>query len=187
MFVRRWMSSPAVALPADTPLQDALRFMEGRRIRHIAVGLPGGGTGIVTTNDLHRSLALGDLYLGRGRRRLGDLLPEQPLSVHPDLPVERAVEMMLLNGVTGLPVVEGGRLVGLVTASDVFRAFTYVMGVCESGARLSLNAPEKENLLEDIKAKSMGMVIRSLIACPSPQGGLEVVMRVRGRKGISAA
>jgi acetoin utilization protein AcuB len=181
------MSSPAVALPAETSLQDALRFMEGRRIRHVAVSLPTGSTGIVTTHDLHRSLALGEVYLGRGRRKLGDLLPEQPMSVHPDLPVERAVELMLLNGVTGLPVAEDGRLVGLVTASDIFRAFTYVMGVCESGARISVTALERDNLLESIQEKSVGLVIRSLIACPSPQGGLEVVMRVRGRKGVSAA
>ena len=153
----------------------------------MAIALPGGRTGIVTSNDLNRSLASGELYLGQGRRVLGDLLPEAPLSVYPDLPMERAVEVMLMNGVTGLPVAEGGRLLGLVTASDVFRAFTYVMGVCESGARLSLTALDRENLLEEITEKSRGLVIRSLVACPSPQGGLEVVMRVRGRKGASAA
>ena len=103
------------------------------------------------------------------------------------VPVERAVEVMLMNGVTGLPVMENGRMVGLVTASDVFRAFTYVMGVCESGARLSMTALDQENLIEEIAEQSRGLVIRSLVACPSLQGGLEVVMRVRGRKGVSAA
>ena len=185
MFVRRWMSSPAVSLAAEMPIQDALRFMEGRRIRHAAVVTPLGGVGIVTSNDLQRSL------LSTGwtavRRVVGDLLPEIPLSVLPDLPIERAVEVMLMNGVTGLPVVEARRLVGVITASDVFRAFTYVMGVCESGARLTLSVAERADLLDILEEQSRGLVIRSLIVCPSPQGSLDVLMRVRGRKEISAA
>jgi acetoin utilization protein AcuB len=186
MFVRRWMTAPVVMLPAETPLPEALRFMEGRRIRHIAVPGAHGPVGVVQSADLQRALASADPFAPRARR-LGDLAFPPILTVTPDLPVERAAEMMLLNGVSGVPVLENGRLVGMLTASDVLRAFTYVMGVCESGARLFLGVPERGDLLEQVRLKSRGLVVRSLVACPSPDGGLEVVMRVRGRQGITAA
>ncbi len=187
MVVRPWMTSPTVALLTETSLPDALRFMEGKNLHHCAVMGSRGFAGTVSRAELYRMLASGGPVGGSTRRCLGDVLIRSPLSVPRDLPIERAAEMMLLNHVFAMPILEDGRLYGMITSSEILRAFTYVMGVCEGGARLVLNSSEGGDLLDEIRQRSCGLTIRSLVACPDPSGGREVVMRVRGRNGASAA
>ena len=187
MFVRMWMTSPAVALLTETPLPDAPRFMEGKNLLHCAVVGGRGFAGMISRAELCRVLGAGGRPDGSSRKSLGDVLLRSPLSVPRDLPVERAAEMMLLNHVSAMPVLEDGRLYGMITSSEILRAFTYVMGVCEGGARLYLSSSEGVDLLDEIRERSCGLTIRSLVACPDPSGGREVVMRVRGRNGASAA
>jgi len=187
MFVRTWMSSPAVALLTETLIPDAIRFMEGRNIHHVPVMGGRGLAGMASSADLHRILASGGGSNLSWRRTLGDVLIQSPLGAPQDLPIERAAEMMLMNHVSAMPVLEEGRLLGMITTSDVLRAFTYAMGVCEGGARLHLHSPDGGDLLEEIRERSCGLTIRSLVVCPDPSGGREVVMRVRGRNGVSAA
>ena len=90
---------------------------------------------------------------------------------------------MLEREVSGLPVVEDGRLTGMITESDVFRAFTRLLGVNEAGARVVLSVAEGSDLMEEIRRRTAGLAIRSLTAT-SRDGGWEVVMRLRGRTPV---
>lgn len=187
MFVRTWMSSPALALLAETPLPEAARFMEGKRIRHVAVLGSKGLLGMVSCTDLYRRLATGGVDGWYDRKTLGDIVAQPPPLLQKDLPVERAAEMMLLHHASALPVLEEGRLAGVIGATDIVRAFIYLLGVCEGGARLHLTASDTGDILDEIRERSCGLSIQSLVVCPNPSGGREVVMRVRGRGAVSVA
>jgi CBS domain-containing protein len=51
-----------------------------------------------------------------------------PFSVRPSAPVEKAAHLLITNKIGSLPVVEDGKLVGIVTASDMLRALEALLG-----------------------------------------------------------
>ncbi len=78
--------------------------------------------GILTDRDLRQ-------YLGvEERTRIEAAMTETPLTIPPTLTVQEATQLMLKHQVSGLPVLEGGQLVGIITTSDVLRAFLELTG-----------------------------------------------------------
>jgi acetoin utilization protein AcuB len=61
-----------------------------------------------------------------------------PFSVHPSAPVEKAAHLLMTNKIGSLPVVEDGRLVGIITATDMLRALEAVLGA-DGSSRIDLN------------------------------------------------
>jgi acetoin utilization protein AcuB len=181
MFVRSFMSSPVVTLPSTTRAIDALELMQARKIRRIPVMEAGKLTGILTMGDLQAVLGLQEHSARRAATLLGDLMTRRVHTVAPDDPLERAARMMLENEVSGLPVLNEEKVVGIITESDIFLAFTRIMGIVERGVRLVLTVPEGVDLLDHLSRRVAGMRVRSLAAYPRREGGWEAVVRVRGR------
>jgi len=181
MFVRSFMSSPVVTLPSATRAIDALELMQAKKIRRIPVTEDGRLTGILTLGDIQSVLGLQEHSIRRASTKLGDIMTREVRIVGPDDPLERAVRVMLENEVSGLPVVDGAKVVGIITESDIFLAFTRIMGIVERGARVVMTVPEGEDLMEQLARRTAGMGVRSLAAYPAREGGWEVVVRIRGR------
>lgn len=178
MFVRDWMTSPAIVIPPQVPVGDALDFMNAQKIRRFPVVEDGELVGIVTKSDL---IAASGALRGSGRI-VGDVMASDPVTAAPGDTIENAAHLMLMGKISGLPVVDEGRLVGIITESDVFRAFCDVMGIAERGTRVVLSVPEEEELLDGIARKVHGLTIRSLITHHNPaQGRWEVTLRLCGR------
>lgn len=181
MFVRNFMSSPVVTLSSATRAIDALELMQARKIRRIPVTEEGRLTGILTLGDLQAVLGLQEHSIRRASTKLGDLMTRGVRTVAPDDPLERAARMMLDHDVSGLPVLDDDALVGIITESDIFLAFTRIMGIVERGVRVVLTVPEGADLMEHLSRRTAGLAVRSLAAYPSREGGWEAVVRVRGR------
>jgi acetoin utilization protein AcuB len=91
--------------------------------------------------------------------------------------------MMLENKVSGLPVVEEGRVVGILTESDLFRALCQMLGIGEKGARVVMSVDDDDDLLARIRRRLSGLAMRSLVTVHDPKHGRwDVVLRVRGRQ-----
>lgn len=128
MHVREWMTSPAVALAAETRAVDALEIMAVKRIRRVPVLQGLVLVGIVTQAELQAVLGPDEHSRRRLGTTLGDIMTREVLTVRPDDRLENAARLMLDRGVGGLPVVDGGAVVGMITESDIFEAYTRVMG-----------------------------------------------------------
>jgi CBS domain-containing protein len=181
MFVRNFMSSPVVTLPSSTRAIDALELMQAKKIRRIPILDSGRLSGILTMGDLQAVLGFQEHSIRRASTKLGDLMTRAVHTVAPDDPLERAARVMLDNEVSGLPVVEGSQIAGIITESDIFLAFTRIMGIVERGVRVVMTIPEGADLLEQLSRRTTGLAVRSLAAYPSKEGGWEAVVRVRGR------
>jgi acetoin utilization protein AcuB len=181
MFVRNFMSSPVITLPSTTRAIDAVELMQAKKIRRIPILEEGKLTGILTLGDLQAVLGFQEQSIRRASTLLGDLMTRGVHTVAPDDPLERAARVMLDHEVSGLPVVEGERVAGIITESDIFLAFTRIMGIVERGVRVVMTVPEGADLLEQLARRTTGMAVRSLAAYPSRDGGWEAVVRVRGR------
>jgi CBS domain-containing protein len=126
MLVRDLMSTEVVTLDRDETLDIADRIMSLGRIRHMPV-LDGDGRlcGVVSQRDLFRgalATALG-LPPATQARLLGAILVREvmaadPVTTAPDTPLTQAAEVMLHRKIGCLPVVDGDRLVGILTEAD---------------------------------------------------------------------
>ena len=185
MFVRNWMSAPAVVIPPVVPVAAALGFMERRQIRRLPVVDYGRLVGIVTRNDLVAAIGRGRPDRRTGEKAVDELMAKKPITVHPEETLERAAEIMLRNRISGLPVVDEERVVGIITESDVFRALCRMLGIGEKGARVVMSVKDDQDLFAVVKKRLNGLGMRSLATVHDAElGRWDVVVRARGRAAV---
>ena len=134
MLVREWMTSPAVVVSPTMEALEALDRMVQLKFRRLPVEVHGKIVGIVTRGDLESKLGWDRMTWRRLGRRVEDAMTSNPFTVAPGDPLEKAVDLMIRHRIGGVPVVEQGRVVGIVTETDVFRAFVQVMEHLPAGA-----------------------------------------------------
>ena len=127
-FVRDWMTRRPITATPDTTLPDAHKTMKDNRIRRLLVVKDGKLVGIVTRGDIRgaepseaTSLSIFELNYLIGKLTLDRIMTKDPVTVAPETTIREAARLMLERKISGLPVVEGHRLVGIITESDIFR------------------------------------------------------------------
>ncbi|MBI3107201.1 MAG: CBS domain-containing protein [Candidatus Rokubacteria bacterium] len=125
------MSRPAATIRWDAPAREAAGLMRSRKIRHLPVVDAGDRlVGIVTDRDLRQAIFDANL-----RERLGEaaataeeipvreVMTWGAITVHPRTEIREAARLMHARKLGALPVVEGHRVVGILSESDVLRTF----------------------------------------------------------------
>ncbi len=127
--VRDVMSSPVVSIPRSADLSLINRIMRERQIRHLPVVDDGRVVGMISLGDVRHAFPANGPILGL--RELSELLTRitaeeimhtNLVMVAADASIAEAARLMLANKIGGLPVIEAGKLVGIITESDIFRA-----------------------------------------------------------------
>ncbi len=138
MLVRHRMTQhPVTVSPQDT-LATAQQKMTAGHFRRLPVVHDGTLVGILTDRDVRRHVGVEE------RTRVAAAMTETPLTVSPLTTVEEAVQLMLRHQVGGLPVVENGKVVGILTTSDVLQAFLEMTGAStQDSVRIDLLRTEK--------------------------------------------
>jgi acetoin utilization protein AcuB len=157
MLVRNRMTpDPQTVTPRDT-LAVAVEKMARGHFRRLPVVENSTLVGILTERDLRRHVGIEE------RTRVEAAMTERPVTVSASTPIEEAIQLMLKHQVGGLPVVADGRLVGVVTASDVMQAFVEASGATvKSSVRIDLlQEADKPDLAEaaSIISKAGGTVL----------------------------
>ncbi len=127
MLVGNRMSGKVVTLTPDDYLSTAQSSMWKGGFRRVPVVQDDQLVGIITDRDLRENLGRLD------RTTIGESMTENPLTVTPETTLEDAAQTMLKNKIGGLPVIKEGKVVGIITASDILRAFLDVIGASTSG------------------------------------------------------
>ncbi len=147
--VRDIMDPEPVTVGPETPVQEVVATLREHELSGVPVVTEGGRcVGIITDNDLVMAGDEGDLHLphfielfggivfleslhrfeGRLQRALAskarDMMTEDPVSIRPDATLQDAGRLISKTGHNRIPVVEHGRLVGLITRVDVLDALT---------------------------------------------------------------
>jgi len=119
MRVNQLMSSPVVTLDKDQPLRNAIDLIQRNEISRLVVLQEGKIVGVITEKDIARELGSSTAYrLPPGRMHVSNVMTQNPITVAPDVIAKRAAEIMLDHDVSGLPVVEGEHLAGILTKLD---------------------------------------------------------------------
>lgn len=171
MLVRDRMTKEVVTIPSSTTIFEAQKIMRESRIRRLPVVDEGKLVGIVTYNDLLEASPSKATTLSRfeltyllSKMTVAEIMTQKVITVSPDVPIEEAALIMQRNQIGGLPVVEEGEVVGIITESDIFEVFVETLGVREGGTRITLELPQKPGALHEVTGiiKEHGLNILSL-------------------------
>jgi acetoin utilization protein AcuB len=150
------MTAPAVTISPDMPFADALKLMRDRQFRRLpVVDKKGKLIGIVSERDLLHaapseatSLSVWEVHCLLSKLSIKEIMTKEVITATPDMPVEDAARLMVTHKIGGLPVVDvKGEVSGVVTETDIFKAFVDMLGGGQSGLRLTLQVPEKKGVL----------------------------------------
>lgn len=114
------IGGPVVTCGAYTEIADAAKTMLAEEVGALAVMENTRLVGIVTERDLLRVVA----ERPRGPLPVGRIMTPSPDFLSPDVEVDDAAEWMMAAGYRHLPVVEKGRIIGMVSIKDVLWALT---------------------------------------------------------------
>jgi acetoin utilization protein AcuB len=117
MLVRHRMTLNPVTVGPQNMLATAQEKMTAGHFRRVPVVQDDILVGILTDRDIRRHVGVEE------RTRVQAAMTETPLTVSPSTTVEEATQLMLKHQIGGLPVLESGKLVGIITTSDILRAF----------------------------------------------------------------
>jgi acetoin utilization protein AcuB len=128
-LVRERMMRDVVTVTSDTTLPGAHRLMTDKQIRRLPVMDNGRLVGIVTRGDVRgaeasdaTSLSIWELNYLIARIKVKEIMTHDPITICQDATIGEAAQVMLDHKISGLPVVDSeGRLVGIITESDIFR------------------------------------------------------------------
>ncbi|MCS7057642.1 MAG: CBS domain-containing protein [Meiothermus sp.] len=130
MLVREFMTPNPQVVGPDVPVPEAARMMKQGGFRRLPVVKDGRLVGIVTDRDLKEampsdasSLSIWELNYLISKLPVGEVMSKDPITIGENMPLQAAAKLMLEHKIGGLPVVQEGRLVGIVTVSDVLRAY----------------------------------------------------------------
>ena len=136
MRVRDIMTPQPITVDPETPMLEARQWMVQKRIRHLVVVENARVVGIVTDRDIRlnlpspaTSLSVWELNYLLAQLTVGGVMSATVLVVNPDRPVPDAARIMMEHKIGALPVVDEGRLVGIVTESDFVRAMAGLVPV----------------------------------------------------------
>lgn len=170
MYVGRRMTRNVVtASPGDT-FSRAAALMKEHRIHHLPVVSGDALAGIVTDTDI-RNAAVGEPAAGEagvtaaGSRTVGEIMTRNPVTLGPWDTVEDALLILHRRRFGALPVVEGKRLVGIVSKTDILAAFIDTLDAEGVGVRLEVLLPgDTASLLRLVRAVGeTGAEIKSLV------------------------
>jgi len=128
-LVWNWMSTPVVTATPEMSLTEARRLMNEKQIRALPVVAEDQLVGIITRRGLLRldlSFILEtdeafSLKVEPEEVKVGEVATRNPITISPKSSIPKAARIMLENKITALPVMEAGKLVGILTNSDLLR------------------------------------------------------------------
>lgn len=158
MYVRNHMTPNPYTLDPDSTIADALDLMRTKKIRRLPVVKNGKLVGIVTERKLLEvspspatSLSIFEINYLLSKTKIDSIMTKNVITISPDSLLEEAAILMRDNDIGALPVVENGKLKGIITETNIFDAFISMLSFREKGTRLTIFIDQdRPGLLEKI-------------------------------------
>jgi acetoin utilization protein AcuB len=125
LLVRNWMTERLITITPQTTLPEVQRIMFEHNIRRLPVMSSGKLVGIVTLGDVREAkpsdattLSIYELNYLLDQLTAKDFMTPNPITIAPDVTIGEAARLMVEHKIGGLPVVDDGKLVGIITETD---------------------------------------------------------------------
>ncbi len=150
MFVGERMSRPVISVTPDTPINDALAMFRKEHIRRAPVMKDGKLVGIVSERDLLNAspspvttLSIWEMHYLISKVTIKDVMTKKVITVDQDTPIEEAARIMADKKIGGVPVVSDGKVVGIITETDLFKILLELMGARQKALRVTATIEDK--------------------------------------------
>ena len=134
-LISDWMTPDPLVVHRQTTVPEAYQLMQEYKIRRLPVMAGDDLVGIVTLGDLRAaqastasSLSAYELEYLLSQQLVEEIMTVDPITVTGETAIADAAQLMLQHKIGGLPVMAAGRLVGIITESDIFRALIALCG-----------------------------------------------------------
>jgi acetoin utilization protein AcuB len=192
MIVSMWMTRNLVTIEPHLPITEIAALMADKKVRRLpVVELRGGHShlvGIVSAKDiLHAfpsdvnpfAVAAPDSRVAPGTA--AQIMSRYLHTTTPETPIEQAAAWMTEKKIGALPVLRDGKLIGMITESDVFRAFVSFFPALDGGARITFDLSAGEDIFTFISHEAQRRKLRVLTLITSQQDLVPVcVVRITG-------
>jgi len=136
MKIKSLMIPDPIVITSEASIAEAIEIMKINSIRHLPVVSKKTGAlqGFVTMADLR----LGLIPSMVSDVSLSDVMIKNPITIDPDDDIEIAAQLIYRYKIGGIPVVKKNRLFGIITESDILRAFIDMMGILSGSSRIDV-------------------------------------------------
>ena len=201
MKIKHWMTPDPVTVTPETLIIDAKKIMKDKKIRRLpVVDDKGRLVGIVTYRTIIEaspsaatSLSIHELNYLILKLKVGDVMRKNPLTVSPEDSVTDVILEGHKKGIGSFPVVAQGKLVGIVTETEIFNAMIQVFGTRAESEIISVSY---EGSIDDVGVfrdmskiiADMNVPILAMFALPlRGGGGIRVHVRIKTKNTVPVA
>ena len=157
MFVKNKMTANPFTISPDQSIPDAHEIMSKNNVRRLPVVKDGKLVGVVSKEDIARSspskatsLSINELTYLLAKTKISRVMTKNPILISSNALLEEAAILMRDNNVSFLPVGDDGKLVGIITESDIFDSFIELLGFREKGTRLPIEVNDEPGIMSHL-------------------------------------
>lgn len=175
MRIEEIMRKKIVTIQPSTTIGEALLLLRANRIRHLPVIKNDALVGIVSDRDLRDALPSrllthddDDTVL---HKPVADIMNQQVITAHPLEFIEDAALQLYEHKIGSLPIVEGNRLVGLITESDLFSSLIELFGVNKPSSHIEVEVDDRVGMLAEVSQvfRDAQVNVTSVVVFPGKQ------------------
>ncbi len=187
MFVKDYMSVNPVTINPDASIGDAFKLMKEHDVRRLPVVSEGKIVGIVTKQDLLQSAPSPATSLSEVNQlfvfkniHVEEIMTKNVTVISADAVLEEAAVIMQDKKIASLPVMADSELVGIITESDIFKAFIDIFGFNYPSVRVTLEVENKVGMLSEATRliKSQDINITSVIIYQLGNNLVNIIFRL---------
>jgi acetoin utilization protein AcuB len=198
MYIGRIMHTNLITVAPDTTLVEARKLLESKGIEHLLVVDDSGKlVGILSDRDLNHywaspanTLSTHELGYLLEKILVKMIMVKTVVTITPETTIERAAQIMQSNNISSLPVMENGKLVGIITSTDVMEVLLDAIGMNEDSVRICVLVQDRVGAIAEVSTilSSLNINIESMITWPLREypGIHQLVIRLSGDDGVRA-
>jgi acetoin utilization protein AcuB len=182
MIVGMWMSRNLLTVQPGTRISEAARLMRENAIRRLPIARRDGRAlilaGLVSATDLYRAFpshlnpfSVSTAGADEPQGVIEQIMRHDVVTTTADTPIEDAASMMRDAKIGGLPVIRGDHLIGLITESDIFRAFISILRDGADGVRVTFLTSAEEDVFEVLADRARHRKVKVLSLMSSRRDG----------------
>ncbi len=192
VFVSDWMTIRVYTVEIDDSVMDAVKVMKEKGIKHLPVVKGEKIKGILSDRDIKEftpsaatSLDVYELHYLLEKTKVKDIMKADVLTTTPDTPVEEAAMVLYDEMIGCLPAVENGKIAGIISDRDIFRALIDITGARYGGNRISLVLEDSPGSIKEVAdiIRKYGFRLQGILTSYAGvlEGHRNVVIRTKGK------
>ena len=191
MLVMNWMSKPVITVDANDSMQNGMKLLREHDIKMLPVMEKGKLVGVVTDRDVKRSsasdattLEIHELLFLVSKIKVNEIMTKDPITVPSDYTIEETAQVLLENNISGVPVMDKKKVVGVITQADIFRVLISLTGIGKRGIQFAFHLEDHPGSIKevgDIFRRYGGRMVSILSSYERvPEGDRNVYIRAYG-------